>query len=276
MPAKMVLEVWSRVSLGLLFAFAFLLTACQMTGNLPEGMSPVMATWYGGEHFLPFRAIKGGVRPAFHPKFRDPSWKEEVRKRLKDPEAKLPAVLLLQGCVGIVEGFRKYQDLFLSLGYVVFMPDSFQRPGRLKCNLEGPLSDRVALRYQEIEFAQSRIRQIPWIDQDRIILMGHSEGGNSTDSWPGRGFAAHIISSSACRLGKGFPAAPEGVPVLAMVGEKDLLRPTLSCTVRRTVGGSRSIRIPGAGHDIYEYPETDEAIKKFLKECCSASALRKR
>ena len=109
----------------------------------------------------------------------------------------------------------------------------------------------------------------------RVILMGHSEGGNTTDNWSKRGFAAHIIVGSACTLVNGFPAAPEGVPVLALVGEKDETRPGLSCTVRRTIGGSKSIVIPGAGHVISRHPETKAAIRNFLRACCSKTASRK-
>jgi dienelactone hydrolase len=275
MPAKTFIQARPRISLGLLFASAFLLAACQSTRtDLPKGMTPVMATWFEATHSLPPSKTKSGTEENFRAKFGDPSWRKQVGELLKNPEAKLPAVLYLHGCAGIRNNAYRYQELLNSEGYVVFMPDSFKR-GRLKCRAEGTLSYRVGMRPQEVKYALSRIRKIPWIDQNRVILMGHSEGGNTTDNWSQRGFAAHIISGSACTLVFGFPAAPEGIPVLAMVGENDETRPGLSCTVRRTIGGSKSIIIPGAGHVISQFPETQEAIKRFLRECCSASTSRK-
>lgn len=38
---------------------------------------------------------------------------------------------------------------------------------------------------------------------------------------------------------------------------------------QRTVGGSRSIVLPGVGHSVAQYPETQKAIKQFLQQCCS-------
>lgn len=149
------------------------------------------------------------------------------------------------------------------------MPDSFKRLGRRECGQEGDLRYRVSLRTEEVEYALERIRELPWVDQKRIILMGFSEGGNTTDNWSKPGFAAHIIIGSACTLVGGEPAAPEGVPVLAIVGEYDEYRPRQSCKVKRTVGGSKSITIPRAPHSIAEYTETQEAIKVFLSQCCS-------
>jgi dienelactone hydrolase len=156
------------------------------------------------------------------------------------------------------------------------MPDSFQRPGRKECDAEGSLKHRVSLRTQEVEYALARIRELSWVDQQRVILMGFSEGGNTTDNWSRKGFAAHIVIGSACALVGGAPAAPEGVPVLAIVGSKDEFRPGLSCKIERTIRGSKSIVIPGAGHSIAGYGKTRNAIRTFLSQCCSPQAVTQR
>lgn len=249
---------------GMVIIAASGLAACR---TLPEGVTPVMATWRYGDYAIPSTFTKSGNIEKFNASPGDPLWTTSAEKKLK-PGVKVPVVLYLHGCGGIHEGYQ-YQRLLLAQGYAVFMPDSFKRPGRRKCREEGTLWQRVRMRTEELEYALDRIRELPWVDQKRIILMGHSEGGNTTDNWSKPGFAAHIIIGSACTLVGGKPAAPEGVPVLAMVGEYDEFRPGMSCKVKRTVGGSKSIIIPGAPHRIAGYPETQEAIKVFLRQCCS-------
>ena len=66
-----------------------------------------------------------------------------------------------------------------------------------------------------------------------------------------------------------MPMAPKGTPVLAIVGELDRYRPGFKCYMERTVGGSKSISIPHAGHSIAHRFETREAITTFLRKCCS-------
>ena len=92
--------------------------------------------------------------------------------------------------------------------------------------------------------------------------MGISEGGAAVADWDKSGFAAHIIEANNCP--KGQPMAPEGVPVLAIVGEQDSYLGGTSCKIDRDVGGSRSIVIPGGQHDISSLPETEQAIDDFL------------
>jgi len=243
------------------------LAAC---GALAEGSKHVTGTWKYGVYAIPSTFTKSGNIEKFRASPGDPLWTTSAEKKLK-PGVKVPVVLYLHGCGGIEcrhDENYEFQRLLLAQGYAVFMPDSFKR-GRRKCREEGSLSIRVSMRTEEVEYALDRIRELPWVDQKRIILMGFSEGGNTTDNWSKPGFAAHIIIGSACSLIGGKPAAPERVPVLAIVGAYDEYRPGMSCKVKRTVGGSKSIIISRAPHHIAGYPETQEAIKVFLSQCCS-------
>ena len=187
------------------------------------------------------------------------------------PGKKLRVATYLHGCNGMNNNQSfQYRELMHSLGYAVFMPDSFQRPGREVLCGQGGLGNRISLRLREVDYALSKIRQLSWVDQDKIILMGFSEGGNTTDNFDEKGFAAHIILGSACTQARdGMPQAPKGTPVLAIVGAEDHFRPGSSCYMERTVGGSKSIIIPYAGHRIARLDETKEAITTFLRKCCS-------
>lgn len=272
---------------GLVIGATFLAAACETTDfgrPLPPDITPVMATWLWGEHKLPASVTREGAprywEDGLNPTApvwikvggqlqRNPglSWAQEATQAVR-PGLHLPAVLYLHGCGGFGREEPTYRQLFLDHGFAVFMPNSFKRPGRLRCGSQGKLVDRVRLRHEEVAHALREIRKLPWVDHNRLILAGHSEGGNTVDTWDKPGFMAYISLASACTLNDSWPATPHGVPFLNIVGENDDRRPGLSCEVRRTVGGSKSVVIPGAGHRVANYPETKQAIRAFLQDCC--------
>lgn len=238
--------------------------------RLPDGVTPLMATWLWGHYIIPEAITKDGapyvyVYPHTDPsRIIDPPWTEVAARHIK-VGTKAPAVLFLHGCHGLIRGGLGYRKLLMSVGYAIFEPDAFARPGH-SCS-----TSTLGRRRQELAYALSQIRKLPWVDHDRIILMGESEGGITVAEWEKPGFAAHAILASNCdwhNNTQSSPHAPEGVPVLAVVGAKDEFFEGSSCHVSRRVGGSQSITIPGAGHDILEHPELKRALRDFLRECC--------
>ena len=228
----------------------------------------VEGTWLYGRHSLPAEIMSNGIAISYKQSLGEPEWTTLAESEII-PNTKVPAVLYLHGCAGISYEAWVYTQLLVEEGYAVFIPDSFEREGgRLPCSQWGSLQYRVSQRTEEAKYALTRILELDWVDQEKIVLMGFSEGGNTVDNWSQSGFAAHIIIGSACTLVGGSPAAPPDVPVLAIVGSNDEFRPGLSCNVYRTICGSSSIVIQGAGHAIAEYPETQEAILTFLNQSC--------
>lgn len=241
-----------------------LISGCQ--APLPNGVTPVQATWLLGYHTIPQQYMRSHTNKSWRHAL---DWQTQAAKEIK-PDIKIPVVLYLHGCGGIEREDFSYRDLMLKQGYAVFMPDSFIR-NRMPCRDEGPLSERINMRTDEVKNALTQLRKLPWVDQKHILLMGFSEGGNTVDNWSRPGFAAEIILSSACtETGTSKPRAPADVPVLAIVGQNDNYRPGLSCYITRTIGGSRSIVIPGARHQVAHYPQTRDAIKRFLSQCCKS------
>lgn len=229
---------------------------------LPRGVTPVMATWLWGYHVVPGSITKDGAPylysyPHTDPaRIIDPRWTEAAAKHIQ-PGAKAPAALFLHGCSGIIRGGTGYRILLMAEGYAVFEPDSYARPGHT-CD-----TSSVARRGEDAAHALAQIRALPWIDQDRIILMGLSEGGRTVQLWKEPGFAAHVIVSAPADT-----SAPADVPVLAIAGDEDsYARPSTYRTNSRA-GASKSILIAGEGHDILGLPETRDAIRDFLRECC--------
>lgn len=247
--------------------FSIFIVSCQ---SLPAGVGPVEATWLYGEFSLPASVTVNGKSKSFSPSYSDEPWQISAEKFIK-PGIKIPLAIHMHGCAGIGgnDEAGEYLDLMLSQGYAVFMPDSFQRPGREKLCGQGGMHERIAMRTTEISYALKQIRKLNWVDQDRLVLMGFSEGGNATDNWYTRDFAGLIVLGSACTHSGGSPTAPNDVPVLAIVGEIDDYRPGMSCTITRKIKGSKSIVIPGADHWIATHSVTQNAIKQFLQQCCS-------
>ena len=236
--------------------------------KLPEGMTPVQATWLWGHHSIPGDITKSGTPYWYvYPhtdviQITNPVWSDVASKHIK-PGAKAPAVLFLHGCSGMSYGTTEYRRFFIETGYAVFEPDSFARfgpgPGVKSCG-----GNSFRARTEEVEQALIEIRKLDWVDQKQVFLMGSSEGGRVVAGWSKDGFAGHIILATACWDQKGLiPSAPKNVPVLAVVGEKDSNGER--CQTRSHARGSRSIVINGAGHVILDYPETGKAIADFLK-----------
>lgn len=261
--------VYQALRAGLRSLFLVVLYGCQSTpAKLPPGVSPVQATWLYGRYIIPAAYVTRDSAATVQQDVDEPRWPDVASPMIK-PGVSVPVVVYLHGCNGMRRQAENFSKLLVSEGYAVFMPDSFKRPGRKECSAQGKLRERVALRTEEVEYALEQIAQLPWVDQSRLVLMGFSEGGNTTDNWSRGGFAGHIIIGSACTLVGGEPAAPRGTPVLAVVGANDSYRPGKFCRIDESDGVSRSIVIAGADHWVSKYAETQEAIRSFLRKCCS-------
>lgn len=251
----------------LIVSVLFITSARAHHTALPEGMSEPEAAWLWGYHTIP-SSITRDNSPYWYGythddvnRINNPAWTTVAAEQIR-PGANAPAVLVMHGCAGIVRSPTRYRLFFMKLDYAVFQPDSFARPGREPC-----VNDALGDRREELEYAFEQIRELPWVDPDRIVLMGISEGGAAVAHWDEPGFQAHIILAYNC--GSEQPAAPDGTPVLAVVGGKDeLFIYGSSCNVTRMTRGSRSIVIQDAPHDVTGLIEVQEAIGKFLDECC--------
>lgn len=230
---------------------------------LPEGMGEAQAAWLWGLYTVP-ASITRDNSPYWYSyphteveRINDPEWTEVAMKQVR-PGAKAPAVLLMHGCTGLARGPVALRVFLMSRGYAIFEPDSFARPER-SCN-------RTTLykRTEELAYALDKIRQLPWVDGERIVLMGVSQGGAAVAQWNKSGFNAHIILADNCDGRK--PAAPEGTPILAISGEKDPLSRGTNCVISTQSEQSRLVIIPGAGHSVSHLPETLAVISKFLDQ----------
>ncbi len=241
---------------------AFPISSLADHAPLPEGITPIAGTWLWGHYLIPGTISKDGspyryAYPHKDPKrIIDPPWTEVAARHIKE-DATAPAVVVLHGCSGLIRGSVGYRMLILEEGFALFEPDAYARPGH-SCEQSSP-----ALRREEAGYALERIRELPWIDQRRVILMGFSEGGRAAALRDEPGFAALVIL-----MAPAIPAGPNGVPVLSVAGAKDTYaNPDAYQTVAANgADGSRAILIREQGHDILAHPEFKAALKEFLRE----------
>lgn len=236
--------------------------------DLPEDMSPAKATWLWGHHAIPGDiTLSGSPYWYSYPhtdvkQISNPVWSDVADRHIK-PGDKTPAVLVLHGCSGVPNGTTQYRRFFISSGYALFEPNSYARPGK-RCG-EGHYRKSFRERMEELEQALFEIRKLSWVDQNRIFLMGISEGGRAVAEWAGEGFAGHIIIAAPCDGERNYiPAAPKNVPVLAVVGEKDQWAYRSKCRTNTHATGSKSVIIKDVGHGIPELPEVGKAVAEFL------------
>jgi len=230
--------------------------------SLPEGVTPIAATWLWGHHAIPGTISKDGLPyvyayPHTDPKrIINPPWTEVAARHVK-VGAKAPAIVMLHGCSGLIRGGVGYRQLLLEEGFAVFEPDAYARPGH-SCD-----SSSAVKRRMEADYALDRLRELSWIDQDRVVLMGFSEGGSAVALRDEPGFAAHVIIMAPAKS-----AGPGGVPILSIAGAEDIYaKPrTYHAIASSSVDGSKAVLIADQGHDVLAHPEFKAALRQFLRE----------
>jgi poly(3-hydroxybutyrate) depolymerase len=125
--------------------------------------------------------------PAAFAAFSDAGVSGQIDDLPSNVQGRWPAVVLLHGCTGLGGETPRQARVFASLGYAAFAPDSFARDGRTaQCHQQN--RSHLAMRHDEAETLRRRISQLPWIDPDRIVLAGHSEGGWAVGMYRGDAF----------------------------------------------------------------------------------------
>lgn len=101
-------------------------------------------------------------------------------KLTKPPgDGPFPAVVLVHGCSGIIKYYDKWVDRLASWGYVAFQVDNFGPRGVSEiCGKPGVVPFHI--RTQDSHDAKAYLGGLPFIDRNRIGIMGWSQGGSTT------------------------------------------------------------------------------------------------
>ena len=198
-----------------------------------------------------------------------------------------PTVIYLHGCTGVWSGTYTRIDLLARNGYAVIAPVSFARQKYPRsCSPEqhegGFYRPTLYMRQNDAGYAIAQARTLQWVDGDNVFLMGLSQGGITTATFfstsPEQSLRARIVEGWTCHAGwpeyRGINA-PEGEPVLTLVGSQDPWfqdRWTKSnCTkFIDPSNGSKSVVYSSgylsARHELLESSEVQETVLEFLEQ----------
>ena len=207
-----------------------------------------------------------------------------------------PAVVALHGCGGIRPRLHQWASTLQQWGYVVLLVDSFTPRGQTNICDEGFRVDPQYVRMPDAYAAQAYLARQPFVDRQRIGLMGWSHGGWTTL------YAVDAIYLSGLHA-MPFQAAIAfypwclaqlrqlNAPLLILIGEADDWTPASRCRDRlrqsAQLGEQTADRItlrgyPGAhhafdsltppspsyGHTVGRHPEAagpaEAEVKQFL------------
>ena len=185
-----------------------------------------------------------------------------------------PAIVILHDCSGLGPRSsgspKRWADEFVAKGYVAILPDSFAPRGHPDGICTVPPAQRNAgvtpvHRANDAYAALAYLRTLPYVDGNRVAVMGGSHGGASTlatmvaPQAKDRGFLAAAALYPACAMGMGgwhadlsgdyAPAAP----VQILIGELDDWTPAENCRrladIAQKAGHPVTIKVyPGAHH----------------------------
>ena len=196
----------------------------------------------------------------------------------------MPVVVFLHGSSGLgLKAIGEWQQWLATLGYASIAPDSMVLPDRI--TYTSPIAKDVyekihALRASEITLALNALGDLPWVDRDRLILSGASEGGPAVARYTGSEFAGRMIFSWSCEDNYFVVAHRTGVPREPVLNVMSLADPFFS-RANAYVGNGEAqghcgaalrehknvtiVLIPGAPHTLLNVPQARMAVEAWLQ-----------
>lgn len=247
------------------------LTGCYIsrTADQPDELE---RTWQGATVIVPLsRYLKEG---------RDIRGTMRARARELDAislDQKIPMIVFLHGCSGLHGGYRVDLDFLQDQGYAVVAPDSFSRAHKPKsCDWRtksaGSHLGVIGFRLAEAEYAVERVKEFPWVDADRVILMGLSEGGITTANYDIDNVAARVVLGWTCQVP--WPPlwgldGPQHVPVMSVVSDRDRWFTSwlVDGDCGEDMGGfadATSVVLDSSTHHVLRLAEARDAVAAFL------------
>lgn len=199
---------------------------------------------------------------------------------------KLPTIVFVHGCAGMLRGERRRVEFFADNGYAVISPISFAREKYPRsCSIFLPKRSlmyrgTLAMRQYDVAYAIQQARKLEWVDENNLFLVGHSEGAilAATFHHSEAGVNARIAESWTCQAD--WPEyrgvnAPANEPILTLVSKNDpwFRDPPHNGSCDEfldKLNGSRSIvyenSVTKGKHKVLDYPEVQQDVLAFLNQ----------
>ena len=159
-----------------------------------------------------------------------------------DGPGPFPAVVMMHGCAGIHPTHARWAELLNEAGYVTLVLDSFRPRSIFNVCAKAPDLDLPLKRVFDAYGALAYLQAQPYVDPDRIGLIGWSHGGVAaleavhdeaiTAPLPQR-FKAAIAFYPLCPTYHRYQ-----LPLLILIGEADDWTPAKLCRVLQARNGS--------------------------------------
>ena len=204
----------------------------------------------------------------------------------RDLKGKAPVVVFLHGSSGLsLKAIGEWQQWLATQGVASIAPDSFALPDRLtyKSPVDKTVYEQIhALRASEIRLASDALKGLSWVDTNRLILAGTSEGATSVARYAGNEFAGRILYSWSCEnnyfVTEHKSALPQERPVLNVMSSTDVFfspsNPWLGNSASQGHCGqalkdnkaATIVLIPGAPHTLMNLPQARNATAAFFRD----------
>jgi dienelactone hydrolase len=191
-----------------------------------------------------------------------------LKARLKKPkgDGPFPAALLLHGCRGITPRDDDWAVRLINWGYVTLQVDSFGPRGEPSiCGAFGLKIGYSIMRAQDAYDAKSYLAGLPFVDRNRIAVMGWAHG-----AWT----ALYAVGRTAPIQNRGdpfraavifYPYCDESLeyldtPLLILIGELDDWRPAALCSSRmpkRKTAHEVILKVYPGAHHAFDWKEVN-------------------
>lgn len=210
----------------------------------------------------------------------------EAMSRFASDGRRYPTVIYLHGCTGIWSGTHARMRFLAENGYLVIAPASLARAKYpMSCNPDtfegGMYRETLKMRQADAGYAIEQVRLLPFVDGDRMALMGLSQGAITTATFdpagPEQQVRARVVEGWTCTAGwseYGGIAAPKSEPVLTLLAADDPWFPgpptkgDCGYAIDRT-NGSKSVIYTEAPmshvHEVLDFAQARAEVLEFLK-----------
>lgn len=200
---------------------------------------------------------------------------------------KLPTVIYLHGCSGFWVGTIRRLDFLVENGFAVIAPPSFAREKYTQsCDINryagGFYRDTIKIRQNDAGNTIEKAKQLPWVDENNVFLLGLSEGGITTATFSAKNnkqfVNARVVEGWTCNASwKEYHGvnAPKTEPVLTLLGSKDPWSQNPytdgECTdLLDQTNGSKSIVYREGKlsytHELLDHEEAKKPVIEFLQQ----------